>query len=110
MARIARFWRHELLIERLGGDSPLGPVFAAPETVKGWVNDRRRLVRDESGTEVTSETTVYLPIGTPSVPTGSRVTLPPAFDGRSSVVITSSRHDSAGLHRGRADHLELALE
>ncbi|NAE18077.1 hypothetical protein [Enterococcus hirae] len=104
---LAPWWRHEVVLERLLGSGPYGDKWADPETVHGAVDDRRRLVRDGTGSEVVSETTVLLSIVTADVPLGSRVTLPATFGERTSTVLSAARHDSGGLPT--PDHLELAL-
>lgn len=96
--------RHQVTIEPLTGEGPFGPVHGAATTVRAFVDQRRRLVRAATGSEVVSETTVYLPPGT-TCPAGSRVTLP---SGHTSTVITASVRDGGGLPT--PDHLEVALQ
>lgn len=104
---LAQWWRHPVTIARLLGSGPYGDTYAPETTHDGWIDDRRRLVRDATGTEVVSETTVLLPITTPDVPLNSTVTLPAAYGGRTTHVLAVSRHDGAGLPT--PDHLELSL-
>lgn len=104
---LAQWWVHPVIIARLLGKGAYGEKLAAPVTVTGFVDDRRRMVRNGAGTEVMSETTVLLPISTPDVPLGSTVTLPAAFGHRESRVLSAARHDGGGLPT--PDHLELAL-
>lgn len=101
------WWVHPVTIERLAGKGAYGEKLAAPVTVTGFIDDRRRMVRNGAGSEVMSETTVLLPITTPDVPLGSKVTLPAAFGNRESRVLSAARHDGGGLPT--PDHLELAL-
>lgn len=106
---LADWWRHQITIERLTGTGAFGDEYDEPEDPipLGFIDDRRRMVRDADGNEVVSETTVMLPIGTAEVPLGSRVTLPAAFGARESTVLAVSRHDGGG--QPTPDHLELAL-
>jgi len=95
--------RHQVTIEVLEGEGPFGPLYGPPVEARAFVDQRRRLVRSASGSEVVSETTVYLPPGT-VCPPGSRVTLP---SGAVSTVITTSVRDGGGLPT--PDHVEAAL-
>ncbi|WP_336214386.1 hypothetical protein [Nonomuraea sp. LPB2021202275-12-8] len=83
--------QHEATIEPYLGDGAYGPVWGPPVTVRCLVDDERRLVRDEQGLEVVSDTTLYLPPGT-VCPAGSKVTT----GGRTITVITAFNRD-AGL-------------
>ena len=105
---LADFWQHDVSVERFTGTDAFGvDVYATAETVTGFVDDTRRLVRDLAGQEVVASTTVYLPAATADVPAGSKVTLPAVFGGRSSQVVGVSRHDAGSLPLPA--HLELAL-
>lgn len=103
------WWRHPIKVERLTGTGAYGDTFAPADDPLplGFIDDRRRMVRDSSGSEVVSETTVALPITTPDVPPGSLVTLPATHGGRQATVLAVSRHDGGG--QPTPDHLELAL-
>ncbi|OUC99319.1 hypothetical protein [Streptosporangium minutum] len=94
---------HQVLVEPAEGEGPFGPEYGDAVTVRCFVDEKRRLVRDAEGSEVVSETTVYMPLDT-ACPTGSRVTA----NGRTTTVITSSRRDGGGLPV--PDHLEVALQ
>ncbi|NUQ88958.1 MAG: hypothetical protein HOQ43_10900 [Glycomyces artemisiae] len=76
MAVPAPFRQHSVVIEPRTGDGPYGPVYGPEVTVTGcWVEDKRQYVRDASGAEVLSESSVYTDPGV-DCPPGSRVTLP----------------------------------
>ncbi|MEV4806765.1 hypothetical protein AB0K18_42795 [Nonomuraea sp. NPDC049421] len=83
--------QHEATIEPYLGDGAYGPVWGAAVTVRCLVDDERRLVRDEQGLEVVSDTTIFFPPGT-VCPAGSRVTV----NDRSITAITAFNRD-AGL-------------
>lgn len=104
MSAIPRFLlRHTVQVEPLVGEGPFGPLFGSPVTVRCFRDDKRRLVRDASGTEVVSETTLYMRLSE-TCPVNSRVTLD---DGRVSTVITAARRDGGGWPT--PDHLEVTL-
>lgn len=84
------------------GDTGVGPSYADAVTVRCFREDKRRMVRDATGTEVTSETTIYCPPGTTVTPE-SRVTV----GGRTTTVITVADHDTNGLPT--PDHVEVNL-
>lgn len=96
--------RHEVTVEAYQGDGAYGPVYAAPATVRCFVDDKRRLVRTAEGDEAVSETTLYVGDLTADIPPESRVTV----NGRTTTVLTVSRLDGAGLPT--PDHLEVALQ
>lgn len=95
--------RHEVTIEPKTGEGPVGPVYGPAATVKVFADDKRRLVRDATGNQVLSETTLYALLDA-SAPVGSRVTLP---GGRQATVIQALRRDGGGLPT--PDHLEVVL-
>jgi hypothetical protein len=95
--------RHEVTVEAFRGDGARGPVYGPPATVRCFVDDQRRRVRDSGGNEVVSSTTVRTLLGV-DAPAGSRVTL---ADGREATVIQALRRDGGGLPT--PDHLELVL-
>ncbi|MFI8660710.1 hypothetical protein ACIGKR_12030 [Rhodococcus qingshengii] len=104
--RFARWWRHEVLVERKIGQGPRGPIYAPPEPLKTAIDDKARLVRDATGKEVLSSTTVAFPAGTAFIEPGSWVTLPAKYGGRRSKVIISTVADGGLL----ADHVQVSLE
>lgn len=106
MAKIPGWlYRHRIKVQRHEGEGAYGPVYAEPVTLKGLVEDEVRLVRDRTGAEVVSSTSVILPPSTADIPAESLVTVP---SGRTTRVIIAARADGAGLPT--PDHLELFLE
>lgn len=111
--RLARHWRHPLIVRRLEGSGAYGDVFGQPETIHGAIDGKTRMVRGADGAEVVSSTTVGLPIhvdGRPVayIPPGSEVTLPASHGGRTTLVIDVQVADGGGLPT--PDHIALALE
>lgn len=105
---LAAWWVHDLTVRRFTGYDAYGKrQYATAQTIKGFVNDTRRMVRNADGVEVVSETTVYLPAGTATIPVDSEVTLPATFGGRVTTVLAVSVHDGGG--QPTPDHVELAL-
>jgi hypothetical protein len=94
--------RHEVTIEPYLGQSAAGPRYGPPVTVRCFADDARRLVRNEAGEQVVSESTVFCRLST-TAPPKSRVNV----FGREAFVITAKRRDGGGL--AVPDHLELAL-
>lgn len=107
MDPLAAWWRHTVQVERLDGTGAYGDVYLTATAALCAIDDRRRMVRDATGTETVSETTILLPLTTADVPLGSRVTLPASHGGRTATVLAVSRHDSGGMPT--PNHLELAL-
>lgn len=102
---IPRFlMRHEVTVEPYLGDSSKGPKYGPPVTVRCFLDEQTRSVRNPAGEQVTSTSTVYADPGT-SAPTLSRVTLP---DGRVTTVIQTKNRDGGGLPT--PDHVEIQLE
>lgn len=95
---------HTVTIEAYQGSGAYGPRYAAPATSRAYVEDKRRLVRDPSGTQVVSETTVILPLSAGTVPAQSRLTI--TGDARTRTVITSNRFE----HPQAPSHLEVMLQ
>ena len=95
-------------VQRYAGETGWsGPAYDEPVDVPAVIDDERRLVRNDQGDEVTSETTLMLDLdvlgaGVDLTPE-SLVTLP----GRTSRVIAVSRHDQ-GQH-GAWRHVEVNL-
>ena len=95
--------RHQVVIEPYLGVGPAGPQYGPAASVRGFVEEKTRLVRSPTGDEVTSSATVYVRLDN-TAPAKSRVTLP---SGRRTAVIASLRHDGGGLPT--PDHLEIQL-
>jgi hypothetical protein len=96
-------WRHEVTVEAYEGDGAYGPVYAAPVTVRCFLDQKTRTVVDKEGQEVVSHGTLYAPLAT-VCPPESRITLP---NGDTATVINALRHDGGGLPT--PDHLEVQL-
>lgn len=104
MAAIPRWLlRHTATIEPLIGEGPFGSAYGPAAEVRCMRDDGRRLVRDITGSQVVSSTTLYMRMSE-TCPPGSRVTLD---DGSVSTVITAARRDGGGLPT--PDHLEVTL-
>ncbi|MFC9874876.1 hypothetical protein [Nocardia salmonicida] len=85
------FWVHDCMVRRLVGDGAYGPEYAAPTTDRGNVAAKVQMVRDTSGDEVVSSTSVAFPLSVADVPPGSEVQLPAAFGSRTSKVVAVSK-------------------
>lgn len=101
---ISMFFVHEVSVEAYEGSGAYGPSYAAPVAVSCFLDDGVRLVRNVSGAEVASSSTVYadLSVADLFLPE-SRVSV----NGRTATVISSSRRDSGPL--GLPDHVEVHL-
>jgi hypothetical protein len=91
-----------MVVEPYLGQGAAGPLYGPAVAVACFVDDGRKLVRNELGEQVVSESTVYCRLETVAPPK-SRVTV----GGRQSLVIVAKRRDGGGLPT--PDHLELAL-
>lgn len=97
---------HSITVEAYAGATGHGDSYAPPATVTPcFVDQKRRLVRDGTGSQVVSQTTVYAPLGT-DAPPRSKVTLP---DGQETIVISAARRTAAGVDEA-PEHLEIACE
>ena len=73
MAGIPAFLlRHTVTVEPLAGEGPFGATFGPAGEVRCFRDDRRRLVRDITGSQVVSETTLFMRLDE-ACPAGSRV-------------------------------------
>lgn len=98
--------RHKVTVEAKQGEGPYGETYAAPVTVKCFLEQKTRLVRSAEGDEVVSSSTVYCQLDAlTKPPPKSRVTLP---DGTVTKVILAHRNDGGGLPT--PDHFEIQLE
>lgn len=108
---IARLFTQPVSLETYLGSSAHGAVYAAPVTVRCFIEDASKLVRKPSEEEILSSTTLYGPLtAAPDDPATagqfaplSRVTV----NGRVAHVITANRQDSAGP--ARIHHVEVHL-
>lgn len=90
---IARLFTHTVSVQTYEGGDDTGDMFASPVDKACFISDARRLVRDSSGLEVVSSTTLYGPLGDIDAYTpGSKVTV----NGRTARVIGVDRRNSAG--------------
>lgn len=105
MARVPKWrLRHRATVEPYAGDTGSGPAHDPPKQVRGLVEDKRRLVRNDEGAEVVSETTFYTRLEhADRFNAGARVTV----NGRTSTVITAARWDDRNL--GGWQHLAVSL-
>lgn len=105
MARLPSvLMQHTVQIERLAGTGPYGEVYDPPATLSCFRDDKRRLVRSTSGSEVVSETTLYAQPDTPTIPAGSRVDL---GDRHSTVIVA---HPRDGGRLPVPSHVEVICE
>ncbi len=98
---LAEFWVHTVTVETLTGGGGWGDTFAAPVQLACFVDDTRKMVRDDAGNVTVSESSIFAPAGTTALTPGSRVHLP---TGRDSVVLGVTVADSGGLDL--PDHVE----
>ncbi|WP_240649198.1 hypothetical protein [Streptomyces sp. Z26] len=96
--------RHEVAVEAFEGAGAYGETYGPPQTVRGFLDEQTRLVRDTGGNQVSSSSTFYCHLDAVTAPPQSRVTLP---DGRTTTVIAALRRDGGGLPT--PDHLEVQL-
>lgn len=90
---------------RTGTDAYGRPVYAAPVTVPGVIDQTRKLVRSPQGEEVVSSSRVFLAPGV-SVPDGSRVTYP---DGQKTTSISAAIRRDHGQGE-LPEHTEITCE
>lgn len=102
---ISRFYVHTAIVEMFLGTSGYGvDMFAAPVTVDCFAADSRKLIRDASGEQVVSESTLYTyPTNAPLFVADSRVTV----NGNVSRVIRTNLNDSGPLNL--PDHVAVSL-
>lgn len=96
--------RHEATVEPYLGDSGYGPQYGDAVSVRCFLEERNRLVRNAEGREVTSSSTFYCRLDAVTAPPESKVTLP---GGRQTTVIAQLPHNGGGLPT--PDHLEVQL-
>jgi len=95
----------EVVIEPYQGSGAYGDVWGAPVSVRAFVDQGRRVVRADDGSQVVSETTVYTRPGV-DCPARSRITLP---DGSTTLAIVTKRRDGYGQD-ALPEHTEIACE
>lgn len=104
---LARWWRHEVVIEPLIGSGPYGDKYGPEYTALAAIDDRTRQVVDQDGVESVSQTTVVFPRPVGHIRPGSRITLPATHGGRTSHVISCRVADGGG--QPTPDHVEVNL-
>lgn len=90
---LAMWWVHDVILERYAGDGAEGPTYDAPEPLKGFVRDSRKLVRNSSVEQVLSTRSVFFPIEVGRIPGRSRIT----YAGEARTVISSAEHSAGNL-------------
>lgn len=96
--------RHTVTVRRYLGAGAAGARYDTPEQVPCFVDDARRLVRDNDGREVVSETTFYAAPTLAEIPVESEVDV----NGRTTTVIVTKKRDGGGLPT--PDHWEVSLK
>jgi hypothetical protein len=94
---------HQVTVTAYLGDVADGPSWGVPTTVRCFLDQGTRMVRNREGREVSSSSTAYCPLDTVAPPE-SQVTLP---DGRQVTVIQALRRDGGTLPLPA--HLEIQL-
>lgn len=101
---IGLFFVNTVDLETFQGTGAYGDSYAEPVSVTCFVDDGVHMVRNKTGEEVVSATTIYAPPGWEgSLVVDSRVTV----NGRTAYVIAVNAHDSGPL--GLPDHVEAHL-
>jgi hypothetical protein len=105
MVTLPGLWlQHRVTVEPYEGNTAKGPAFAAPVTVRCWLEETNRMVRAADGNEVTSSAQFYCRLDALDARPESRVTLP---SGRVTTVLTVARRDAGRLPLPA--HLEVSL-
>ncbi|MDQ1738102.1 MAG: hypothetical protein QOH56_4353 [Pseudonocardiales bacterium] len=105
MSELDEWWVHTVAVETKLGAGAYGDQWASAVPALVFVEDVTKLVRDASGTEVVSTSTVFGELTLASLfALGSMVT---TSSGRESRVITLARFDSGSLEG--LDHIEVHL-
>jgi hypothetical protein len=90
---ISRLFTQSVSVETFAGTQNGTATYASAATVACFVNDSRKLVRNATGAEVVSSTTLYTPLtALAAFVVGSRVTV----NGRKAFVLGAYKRDSAG--------------
>lgn len=104
---IDRLLIHESIVQTYLGTSGSGDQYAPAITLDCYAEDEPRLVRDQSGAEVVSSTTIIYDLDETTL-TALTVQSKVTVFGRTSTVLTVGRGDTAGLYRS-VEHLEVTL-
>ena len=90
-------------LKKYEGDTPQGPSYEDPVTIKGYYEQEREIVKDDDGNEVISESQFY---------TSEDIEIPPQsileIGERENEVITVSRYEIPIT--GKFNHQEVALK
>lgn len=103
MALPAFLKQHTIQIEAFSGEGGAGPVYDASVTVKGFVDFKRRLIRNPDGSDLISSATIYIDPGVTVTPE-SRIT----YGGRVMRVVDALERDGGSLPV--PDHIEVLCE
>lgn len=95
---------HTVVIRRYLGAGATGARFGPDEVTSCFAEDARRLIRNDDGQEVVSETTFYCLPTVATIPPESEVDV----NGRTTTVIVARRRDGGGLPT--PDHMEVSLK
>lgn len=100
---MAGFQTTDVTLSTRIGQGARGPVWSAGVTRTVFVEDSRKIVRDQAGEQVVSETTLFdTPASVDLYVAGSKVTV----NGRATTVITAKRHV---IGDPDVDHTEVVL-
>ncbi|MFC9555574.1 hypothetical protein ACFTWF_32585 [Rhodococcus sp. NPDC056960] len=92
---IERFFVWQITVERyLGGNARVKSYAQPDKSLRAKVTMGRELVTDADGREVVTVAKVHLPVGTPTIPAESLVTLPERFGGAKVRVVAEAVRDS----------------
>lgn len=105
---LAIWWVHAVTVKRWLRTGQGGvEVFADPETVTGFYDDRTNFTAGLNGEQITAAGTLAVPSSVAFIPLQSQITLPAAFGGRTVRVVATAVGDSGGL--GLPDHAEYSV-
>lgn len=101
MDELADFWVSTTTVRTYTGSGPFGETYADPVDVPCFIDNTRRLVRDNDGRELTSEATItgHLSYGDLFQPESTAT-----IDGDERTVLTLAKHYSGMLDL--PDHFE----
>ncbi|QTJ64978.1 hypothetical protein HYG77_04770 [Rhodococcus sp. ZPP] len=92
---LAVFYTWPITVERYLGGNARGKSYDAPDkSLKAKVTITRDVVTDADGREVVTKARISLPVGTPTIPAESLVTLPERFGGAKVKVVAEAITDS----------------
>ena len=110
MTALAGFWVHTVTVETYTGEGSLGPVYANPVTVTGFLDTVSDLARTGTVEEATSASSMFYtdPSNAALFTVQTRVTSSAlGGDGKATVVKVNSLTSGA---LGLPDHVEVALQ